>query len=76
MTSQTATFLVALPFAARRGARPCRVGAVVALAAWALLWGYFVTGIAAPAGRLTELRAPVPLAAASAGADGALAARR
>jgi ferric-dicitrate binding protein FerR (iron transport regulator) len=40
------------PFARRRGARPCRLGAFVVLSVWVALWSHFILGIAAPAGRL------------------------
>ena len=50
------------PFAGRRGARARLLGALVALGAWALLWGYFVAGIAAPAGRLAAAFPPVTAA--------------
>jgi hypothetical protein len=61
----------ALPFARRRGARPCRLGAFVALSVWVLLWGFFIVGIAAPAGRLGTR--PSPYATTDAGGPGLLA---
>jgi len=61
MKSEPVTsLLVTLPRVPRRGARPCRLGGVAAFAAWALLWGYFLAGIAAPAGRLAGARSSSP----------------
>jgi len=60
MKSEPVTSLVTLPLVARRGARPCRLGGIAAFAAWALLWGYFLAGIAAPAGRLAGARSSSP----------------
>jgi len=58
------------PFIRRRSARPCRLGALVMLSVWVALWGFFIVGIAAPAGRLGAR--PAPYAAADAGLPGLL----
>lgn len=57
----------ALPLARRRGARPGHLGAVVVLSAWVALWGFFIVGIAAPAGRLGARPAPHAAAEAAPG---------